>query len=625
MCFSFKIIPLNTLIAAENVGHAYHNEWLFKNITVGIQAGERIALVGVNGAGKSTLLKLLSGKFPPLEGKIVKNKDTRIGILDQDPQFDEGATISDFIFSLDNKRQQLIREYEELMEQESPDQEALGQLYSDLTENDAWEYEHQIKTILSRMGINQLHQKISTLSGGQKKRLALAKLLIEDPEVYVLDEPTNHLDIDTIEWLEKLLTTGNKTILLVTHDRYFLDNVCNQIVELDRGKVFPYKGNYAYYLEKKAERDATDEATYQKNKNLLKKELEWMRRMPQARTTKSKSRIDAFYELEDKTKQKTDNQKVTLNVKMSRQGNKILELNGVNKSFNKKKIIDNFSYVFKKGDRIGLAGKNGTGKSTLLNLLTGNLSPDQGHIDAGDTTVYGYYKQGGLDFDPKERVIDVVKSQAEYIQMADGQTISASALLTLFLFPPKKQHGFVERLSGGEKKRLQLMRVLMLNPNFLILDEPTNDLDIDTLNVLEDFLENFAGVLILVSHDRYLLDRMSDQLFILDGTGTVRIFNGNYSEYRNQEIEKDKKTSSAPTQKAKQNQNKITYAEKKELSELDERISQSLENIQKLSSQISNPPADLTQLNALIASLDQEKKSLMEMEDRWLILSEKEG
>ncbi|MEE1884452.1 ABC-F family ATP-binding cassette domain-containing protein [Pedobacter flavus] len=614
---------MSTLIAAENVGHSYHNEWLFKNLTVGIQSGERVALVGINGAGKSTLLKLLAGKFEPLEGKIVKNKDTRIGILDQDPKFEEGSTISDFIFSMDNMKQQLIREYEELIESEHPDETKLGNLYTALTENDAWEYEHQIKTILSRMGIEHLQQKISTLSGGQKKRLALAKLLIEDPDMYILDEPTNHLDIDTIEWLEKLLTTGNKTILLVTHDRYFLDNVCNQIIELDKGKVFNYKGNYAYYLEKKAEREAIDDAVFQKNKNLLKKELEWMRRMPAARTTKSKSRIDAFYDLEDKTKQRSDNQKVTLNVKMSRQGSKILELNGVSKSFEGKNILNNFSYTFKKGDRIGLAGKNGTGKSTLLNIITNNLAPDSGTVDIGETTVYGYYKQGGLNFDPKERVIDVVKSQAEFIQMADGQTISASALLTLFLFPPKKQHGLVERLSGGEKKRLQLMRVLMQNPNFLILDEPTNDLDIDTLNVLEDFLENFGGVLILVSHDRYLLDKMSDQLFILEGNGKVNIFNGNYSEYRNELLEEEKAGQKSDT-RVKNTTQKLTYAEKKELEEIEESINKiGLEN-EKITAEISNPPAELEKLNELINSLELGKKKLQELEERWIFLLEKQ-
>lgn len=435
---------MSTLIAAEGLGHAYHDEWLFKNLTLGINVGQRVALVGVNGAGKSTLMKLLAERFAPLEGKIVKNKSVRIGFLDQEPSFPENASISDFIFSSENKQQQLIREYEELVEQEHPDEKKLNRLYEELSEHNAWEYEHQIKTILSRMGINHLQQKIDTLSGGQRKRLALAKLLIEDPDIYVLDEPTNHLDIDTIEWLEKILTSGNKTLLLVTHDRYFLDNICNTIVELERGKTYTYNGNYAYFLEKKAEREAQDDATFQKNKNLLKKELEWMRRMPQARGTKSQARQNAFYDLEEKTKQRSDNQKVTLNVKMARQGNKILELENIKQSFDDKKIINDFTYVFKRGDRIGLAGKNGTGKSTLLNIITGSLTPNQGKVDLGETTKFGYYKQGGLNFNEKDRVIDIVKADAEYIKMADGQTISASALLTLFLFPPKKQHGLVE-------------------------------------------------------------------------------------------------------------------------------------------------------------------------------------
>jgi ATP-binding cassette subfamily F protein uup len=455
---------LSTLIAAENLGHAYHDEWLFKNLTLGIQTGQRVALVGINGAGKSTLLKLLAERFSPLEGKIVKNKLVKIGFLDQEPTFTAGYSISDFIFSLENKQQQLIKEYEELIEDPNPDEKKLNRLYEELSEHNAWEYEHEIKTILSRMGITHLQQQISTLSGGQKKRLALAKLLIEDPDIYVLDEPTNHLDIDTIEWLESLLTSGNKTILLVTHDRYFLDNVCNTIVELDRGKMYNYDGKYAYFLEKKSEREAADESTFQKNKNLLKKELEWMRRMPQARGTKSQSRINAYYDLDEKTKQRSDNQSINLNMKMARQGGKILELDHIGQTFGEKNIISDFSYTFKRADRIGLAGKNGTGKSTLLNIITGNLIPEKGKVSTGETTVYGYYKQGGLAFNEKERVIDIVKSDAEYIKMADGSMITASQLLTLFLFPPKKQHGMVEKLSGGEKKRLHLMKVLMLNP-----------------------------------------------------------------------------------------------------------------------------------------------------------------
>jgi ATP-binding cassette subfamily F protein uup len=620
---------LSTLIAAENLGHAYHDEWLFKNLTLGIQTGQRVALVGINGAGKSTLLKLLAERFSPLEGKIVKNKSTKIGFLDQEPSFTEGYSISDFIFSLENKQQQLIKEYEELIEDPNPDEKKLNRLYEELSEHNAWEYEHEIKTILSRMGITHLNQQISTLSGGQKKRLALAKLLIEDPEIYVLDEPTNHLDIDTIEWLEKLLTSGNKTLLLVTHDRYFLDNVCNNIVELDRGKIYNYNGNYAYFLEKKSEREAADESTFQKNKNLLKKELEWMRRMPAARTTKSQSRIDAFYDLDAKTKQRTDNQKVTLNVKMSRQGNKILELEHIGQSFDGKTIIEDFSYTFKRADRIGLAGKNGTGKSTLLNIITGHLHPEKGKVSTGETTVYGYYKQGGLAFNEKERVIDIVKSDAEYIKMADGQTISASQLLTLFLFPPKKQHGMVEKLSGGEKKRLHLMKVLMQNPNFLILDEPTNDLDIDTLNVLEEFLENFPGILILVSHDRYLLDKMSEQLFILEGNGKVNIYNGNYSEYRlsleNPKEKTEPKTKVAePVPTPLVAVKKLSYKEQRELETLESRITEVEKLIAKLTTElISIDSSDYLALQNTTKSIETLNIELEEITERWLALSEK--
>jgi ATP-binding cassette subfamily F protein uup len=618
---------LSTLIAAEGLGHAYHDEWLFKKLTLGIQAGQRVALVGINGAGKSTLLKLLAERFNPLEGKIVKNKSVKIGFLDQEPTFPDGYSISDFIFSLENKQQQLIKEYEELIEQPHPDEDKLNHLYGELSEHNAWEYEHEIKTILSRMGITHLQQQISTLSGGQKKRLALAKLLIEDPEIYILDEPTNHLDIDTIEWLEKLLTSGNKTILLVTHDRYFLDNVCNTIVELDRGKTYTYNGNYAYFLEKKSEREASDESTFQKNKNLLKKELEWMRRMPQARGTKSQARIDAFYDLDSRTKQNTDNQSITLNVKMARQGNKILELEHIGQSFDDKQIIDDFSYTFKRADRIGLAGKNGTGKSTLLNIITGYLKPKQGKVNVGETTVYGYYKQGGLAFNEKERVIDIVKSDAEYIKMADGQTISASQLLTLFLFPPKKQHGMVEKLSGGEKKRLHLMKVLMQNPNFLILDEPTNDLDIDTLNVLEEFLENFPGVLILVSHDRYLLDKMSEQLFIMEGNGEVNIYNGNYSEYRTSlDVLKEKaeKKSFSPAPVVNESTKKLSYKEQKELEDSEAEISKLEKQIETLTESIgkidSSNYQEIQKVTVEIESLNTELDSVMA---KWLELSER--
>ena len=618
---------MSTLIAAEGLGHAYHDEWLFKNLTLGINAGQRVALVGVNGAGKSTLMKLLAERFAPLEGKIVKNKSVRIGFLDQEPSFPENASISDFIFSSENKQQQLIREYEELVEQDHPDEKKINRLYEELSEHNAWEYEHQIKTILSRMGINHLLQKIDTLSGGQRKRLALAKLLIEDPDIYVLDEPTNHLDIDTIEWLEKILTSGNKTLLLVTHDRYFLDNICNTIVELERGKTYTYNGNYAHFLEKKAEREAQDDATFQKNKNLLKKELEWMRRMPQARGTKSQARKNAFYDLEEKTKQRGDNQKVTLNVKMARQGNKILELENIKQSFDDKKIINDFTYVFKRGDRIGLAGKNGTGKSTLLNIITGSLTPNQGKVDLGETTKFGYYKQGGLNFNEKDRVIDIVKADAEYIKMADGQTISASALLTLFLFPPKKQHGLVEKLSGGERKRLHLMKVLMQNPNFLILDEPTNDLDIDTLNVLEEFLENFPGILVLVSHDRYLLDKMSDQLFIMEGNGNVKIFNGNYSEHRNA-VEQEKETA---VKKEKKEENKpassttkLSFKEQQEFKNLESSLADNEEKVKNLTAKLNQvDSSDYNQIQEISSEIEKINETIEKEMERWMELSEK--
>ena len=620
---------MSTLIAAEGLGHGYHDEWLFKNLTLGINSGQRVALVGINGAGKSTLLKLLAERFPPLEGKIVKNKAVKIGFLDQEPQFTEGFSISDHIFSLENKQQQLIKEYEELIEDPNPDEKTLNRLYEELSEHNAWEYEHEIKTILNRMGITHLQQKISTLSGGQKKRLALAKLLIEDPEILVLDEPTNHLDIDTIEWLEKLLTTGQKTILLVTHDRYFLDNVCNTIVELDRGKIFNYNGNYAYFLEKKSEREALDATVLHKNQQLLKKELEWMRRMPQARGTKSNARINAFYDLEEKSKKKSDNQSINLQMKMSRQGGKIIEVEHIAKAFDGRAIINDFSYTFKKGDRIGLAGKNGTGKSTLLNIITSQLTPDSGKVDTGDTTVFGYYKQGGLTFDPKERVIDIVKSDAEYIKMADGSVITASALLTLFLFPPKKQHGMVEKLSGGEKKRLNLMKVLMQNPYFLILDEPTNDLDIDTLNVLEEFLENFPGILMLVSHDRYLLDKMSDQLFIMEGEGVVKIYNGNYSEYRlsldqpKAKVETKKASTPIVEQTTLKAVKKLSFKEQKELDDSEKAIAETEGKIALLNQNLLKiEAADYVKIQEVSTEIESLQAKLDDLTMRWLELSE---
>jgi len=617
---------VSTYISAENLGHSFHDNWLFKNLTIGINRGRRVALVGINGAGKSTLLKILAGSLKPTEGKVAQSRDLNVGYLEQDPYFKNAVTISDYIFHADNIQQQLIRRYEELLENDPDNMKEMDKVMEEMSEIDAWEYEYKIKTILGRLDIHHLNQHISTLSGGQKKRLALAKLLIEDPEIYILDEPTNHLDIDTIEWLEKLLTEGSKTILMVTHDRYFLDNVCNEILEIDRGKIIPYFGNYGYYLEKKAEREASDEATFQKNSNLLRKELEWMRRQPKARGTKSKSRIDAFYDLESKTKNNGPKQDVELSVKIARQGNKIMEMHNVSKAFNGNTYVNNFSYTFKKGDRIGLAGKNGSGKSTLLNLITDGLQPDSGEIVKGETTVIGYFNQAGLSFKEDERVIDIVKNVAEFITMADGKLISASALLTLFLFPPAKQYGMVAKLSGGEKKRLHLMSILMKNPNFLILDEPTNDLDIDTLNVLEEFLGNYPGILMIVSHDRYLLDKMADQLFIMEAGGSVRVYNGNYSSYRI-ELEESKQTNKKPIAAAPvpieaPKKAKLSFKEEKEFAGLEQEIADIEDQIKTVTEDLNTVNIDPKKLKQLTDKLVYLNKQLDTKTARWIELGE---
>ena len=616
-----------SILSTEQLGHSFNDNWLFKDLYLGLNKGDRVALVGINGTGKSTLLRILSGILQASLGKVVTERDLRIGYLEQDPQFSNQETISDFIYSIGNERQQLIRQYEEAVNQEVNDEKLLNRLMDELSNANAWEYEYEIKTILSRMGIQHLEQKIVTLSGGQKKRLALAKLLIDDPDVYILDEPTNHLDIETIEWLESYMNSGQKTILLVTHDRYFLDNVSTRIIELDRGKIQNFNGNYSYYLEKKAEQSAAEDATFSKNTNLLKKELEWMRRQPKARTTKSKSRIDSFYELEEKTKGRNIKSSLELSVNVSRQGNKILELEQVCKSFNGKSIISDFSYTFKKGDRIGVAGKNGTGKSTLLNIITGAFKPDSGKVNVGETTVFGYYRQGGLEFKDDERVIDVVKNVAEYITMADGKNLTASQVLTHFLFPPAKQYGMVNKLSGGEKKRLQLMRVLMKNPNYLILDEPTNDLDIDTLNVLEDFLLNFPGILMLVSHDRYLIDRLTDQLFIFEGDGNVQIYSGNYTDYRLEQEEPkklvkpdSKSATTAPTSNV--TKRKLSFKEEKERSELETNIKKLEEQAETLTAELNSGITDHTKLTLIATNIKDIKDKIDEQTFRWLELSE---
>ncbi|CAM3809101.1 ABC-F family ATP-binding cassette domain-containing protein [Sphingobacterium prati] len=618
-----------SILATEQVSHSFHDRWLFRDLHFGLQKGERVALVGINGTGKSTLLSILADRTLPTSGKVVKEKGIKIGFLEQDPDFTGLKSINDFIYSADNDQQRLIREYEELLESSDIDQKKLEDLTEKISSLNAWEYEHNIKTILNRLNIMDFQQDIKSLSGGQRKRLALAKLLIDEPDVYILDEPTNHLDIETIEWLEKLLTTGNKTVLLVTHDRYFLDNICTEIRELDRGNLYIYKGNYSYFLEKKSDRETIDAVMVEKSRNLLRKELEWMRRQPQARGTKSKSRIEAFYDLEEKSKSIKGNDAVQLSVKVSRQGSKILELEHVSKHYGPKEIVTDFSYTFKKGDRIGLAGKNGTGKSTFLNLITKEETQDAGTIAVGETTVYGYYKQGGLEVNENDRVLDVVKNIADYIEMANGEVITASQLLTHFLFPPEKQFGFVNKLSGGERKRLQLMRVLMKNPNFLILDEPSNDLDIDTLNVLEEFLDNYRGVLILVSHDRYLLDKLTDQLFIFDGTGKIRIYNGNYADFKIeqdelQKLEKEKqKKNIQETAKPqlKEEKKKLSYKEQLEYNKLETEI-ENLEIQLKAKSKELNQLTDHIKLLVVAEEIKALQEQIDKKSERWLHLAD---
>jgi len=618
-----------SILATEQVSHSFHDRWLFRDLHFGLQKGERVALVGINGTGKSTLLSILADRTLPTSGKVVKEKGIKIGFLEQDPDFTGLKSINDFIYSADNDQQRLIREYEELLESTDIDQKKLEDLTEKISSLNAWEYEHNIKTILNRLNIMDFQQDIKSLSGGQRKRLALAKLLIDEPDVYILDEPTNHLDIETIEWLEKLLTTGSKTVLLVTHDRYFLDNICTEIRELDRGNLYIYKGNYSYFLEKKSDRETIDAVMVEKSRNLLRKELEWMRRQPQARGTKSKSRIEAFYDLEEKSKSIKGNDSVQLSVKVSRQGSKILELEHVSKHYGAKEIVTDFSYTFKKGDRIGLAGKNGTGKSTFLNLITKEENPDAGTIAVGETTVYGYYKQGGLEVNENDRVLDVVKNIADYIEMANGEVITASQLLTHFLFPPEKQFGFVNKLSGGERKRLQLMRVLMKNPNFLILDEPSNDLDIDTLNVLEDFLDNYRGVLILVSHDRYLLDKLTDQLFIFEGTGKIRIYNGNYADFKSEqdeiqklEKEKQKKNSQDKAKpEVKEEKKKLSYKDQLEYNKLETEI-ENLELQVKAKTEELNQLTDHVKFSTLAEEIKTMQEQIDQKSERWLYLAD---
>ncbi|MCB0687195.1 MAG: ABC-F family ATP-binding cassette domain-containing protein, partial [Saprospiraceae bacterium] len=541
-------------LSVEKLSKNFPEQPLFTDLTFGIYKGEKIGLIANNGSGKSSLIKILAGLDEPDAGRVHLTEGLSLAVLEQEPEFPQGQLIREILENAHREIRELIEAYHTLLNDHdsSPDATArLAELSAKMEVHNAWDYDRDLQAFLTKFGIDDLDQIASALSGGQKKRVALALTLSAHPDLIILDEPTNHLDIDMIEWLENYLAASNVTLLMVTHDRYFLDKVCNQILELHNGKLYRHQGNYAYFLEKKAEREMIFDREVEKAKGMLKNELEWMRRTPQARTTKAKSRIDAFYDLEEKATNRNINPTLNLSVKMNRIGGKILEVKNVSKGFNDTTLIKNFTYTFRKGDRVGIVGPNGSGKSTFLNLLTGNLTPDSGQINRGETVVFGYYTQVGISYREDERMIDFIKSIAEYITLANGVKLSASQFLQHFMFPPEMQYKPIAKLSGGEKRRLYLMTVLIQNPNFLILDEPTNDLDLLTSNKLEVFLDSFGGCLVLVSHDRYFMDKLVDHLFIFDGSGQIKDYNSTYTEYRLNQLNTTETTKKVITEPAK--------------------------------------------------------------------------
>ena len=619
-------------LSAENLSKSYNDRWLFQDLTIGIAQGEKVALVGENGVGKSTLLKILIGQVQTDSGKISVRDGIKIGHLVQQPNAPGHLTVDDILFDEKNKIAAVVKEYEHCIHDPNVSPERMQRALEQMEEFHAWEYDAKVHEITSKLGIVNLEQKFEELSGGQRKRTFLAQMLLASPDLLILDEPTNHLDLEAIEWLENYLSGQNITLLMVTHDRYFLDNVANLIIEIDRQKLYTYKGNYAYFLEKKSEREEMLKTEVAKARNLMKKELEWMRKQPKARGTKAKYRVDAFYELQEKASQNLKKDKLELDIAERRQGGKILELHHVSKSYGNQKMVDDFSYVFKKKDRIGIVGKNGVGKSTFLNLLNGNTKVDSGEILPGVTTKIGYFTQETESLNLSHRVIEEVKEIAEFITLADGSQVSASKFLDLFLFPPEKQYTFIEKLSGGEKKRLQLLKILVTNPNFLILDEPTNDFDIDTLNVLEDFLEKFGGCLMLVSHDRYFMDHLVDQLFVFEGDGKITPFNGNYSDYRTwldekdtapvkQESEKPKQTTESTTEKKA----KLSFKEKQEYDRLTQEIETLESQKEELTRLMNSGESDHKKLAELSGQIKTLTQTIESKTNRWLQLAEVEG
>lgn len=619
------------LLSVENIAKSYGELVLFDDISFGVNKDQKIALIAKNGDGKTSILNILSGKDVPDSGLVNYRKGTRVSFLEQEPDMNPDLTIEETIFASDNDILKVILAYEKALENPE-DEEAYQKAFEAMDRNDAWDFETQYKQILFKLKLEDIHAKVGLLSGGQKKRLALANALINKPDLLILDEPTNHLDLEMIEWLEQYFSKENITLFMVTHDRYFLERVCNEIIELDGGKLYPYKGNYSYYLEKKEARLEQEAVEQHKSKLLFKKELSWMRRQPKARTTKSKSRIDDFQAIKEKAHQRRNEHEVQLEINMERIGSKILELHKISKSFPGKPILDQFDYTFTKGERIGIIGKNGTGKSTFLNILSGTEKADGGKVVIGDTIKIGYYTQKGITIKQGQKVIDVIREFGDYIPLKKGKQISAQQLLERFLFDRKKQYDFVEKLSGGERKRLYLCTVLIQNPNFLILDEPTNDLDIMTLNVLESFLLDFPGCLMVVSHDRYFMDKIVDHLFVFRGDAVIEDFPGNYSDYRAYEdsqvaenrSEKNKGSENNTTKnswKEESSGTKLSYLEQKEFKSLEREIHRLEEQKEKVQHRFTDSGLTGEEIDALSIELKEITEAIETKTERWFELS----